>query len=164
MSEIKEDLIDFGETPPAVNDLLQQGVLLTRHDRAAADARFRAALQFDPTTLASYFCLYKIHGYQGRIDDALAAAGAGLAEAARQAGLPADWTGWTREDLATDLATAAPGPVRFALYTLKAMAFLHLRGGEPDDAWRRLGKLADLGQIDDVGGRVVADLARAVAK
>jgi len=153
------DLIDFGEVPCAVNDILQQGVSLYRHDRAAADARFRDALALDPSALATYFCLYKIHTYQGHLDEALAVAHGGLAEAARQAGLGGDWTAWR----AGQLAAAAGPPARFALYTLKALAFIHLRRGEMAACEACLSKLAELGQMDLVGGSVVADLARAVA-
>ncbi len=160
MSHIKgDDPIDFGDTPAAVNELLQQGVLLNRQNRAAADAKFREALALDPSALATYFCLYKIHAYQGGLDAALAAAEAGLAEAGRQAALSPDWAGWTPDDL----AAAPPGPARFALYTLKAVAFIHLRRGAPDETRRRLEKLAELGVIDGLGGGVVADLAQAVA-
>ncbi len=160
MNEIKDGaLIDFGETRPEVNELQQQGVLLTRQNRVAADARFREALALDPSALATYFCLYKIHAYAGRLDEALKIAEAGLAEAGRQAGLPADWTRWTPENL----ARAAPAPARFALYTLKAIAFIRLRRGAPDETRSRLDKLAELGAIDGIGGGVVADLARAVA-
>ncbi len=151
--------MDFGATPPAINALLQRGVSLFRHDKVAADAKFREALTLDPTALASYFCLYKIHGYSGRHDDALAIAEAGLAEAARQANLPADWTVWKRDDL----AVAAPTPARFALYTLKAIAFLRLQRGGPDASRLRLAKLAELREIEVLGGGVVADLVRAVA-
>ena len=160
MSDIRGcDLIDFGDAPAPVNELLQQGVLLNRQSRAAADAKFRQALALDPSALATYFCLYKIHAYEGAHDEALAVAEAGLAEAERQAGLAADWAGWTPDDL----ANAPPGPARFALYTLKAIAFIRLRRGEADEARRRLDKLAGLGVIDGLGGGVVADLARAVA-
>ena len=160
MSDIRaDDLIDFGDTPAPVNELLQQGVLLNRQSRAAADAKFREALALDPSALATYFCLYKIHAYRGALDEALAIAQAGLAEARRQAGLSADWVRWTP----ADLAAAPPGPGRFALYTLKAIAFIHLRRGEVEETWRRLDKLAELGAIDGLGGGVVADLARAIA-
>jgi Tfp pilus assembly protein PilF len=77
------DLVDFGDLHPAVNALLQQGVSLSRHDRAAADAKFREALALDRSALAAYFCLTKIHAYGGRLDDALAIAEDGLAEAVR---------------------------------------------------------------------------------
>ncbi|RBP03518.1 hypothetical protein DFR50_1434 [Roseiarcus fermentans] len=160
MSTIKEgDLIDFGDTPPAVNDLLQQGVSLSRHDRAAADATFRAALALDPSALAAYFCLTKIHAYGGRLDEALTIAEAGLAEAARQAGLPGDWVGWTAEDV----ARAAAVPARFALTMLKASAFIRLRLSEGRETARRLDKLAELGVSEGIGGGVVADLLKAVA-
>ncbi len=160
MNEIRDvDLIDFGDTPAPVNELLQQGVLLNRQSRAAADAKFRQALALDPSALATYFCLTKIHAYQGALDEALAIAEAGLAEAARQAGLSADWAGWTPDDL----AKSSPGPARFSLYTLKAIAFIHLRRGEAEEARRRLDKLAGLGVMEGIGGGVVADLARAVA-
>lgn len=160
MSKSKsDDLIDFGAAPPEVNDLLQHGVFLYRQNRAAAEARFHEALALDPTTLAAYFCLYKIHAYQGRLDEALRIAEAGLAEAARQATLPAAWSRWAPEDF----ALAAPTPARFALYTLKAIAFVRLRRGEPDEARRAIDKLRELEPTGDVGGAVVADLARALA-
>jgi tetratricopeptide (TPR) repeat protein len=160
MSEIREgDLIDFGETPPEVNELLQQGVMLHRQDRTAAEAKFREALALDPSTLATYFCLYKILAYQGLLDDALPTAEAGLLEAVRQAGLPGDFILWTPENLAKAEKDAA----RFALYALKAIAFIHLRRGKPEETRRRLDKLAELGEIDGLGGGVVDDLMRAVA-
>lgn len=158
MKEIREgELVDFGPTPPAVNALLQSGVALYRQDRAAADAKFREALALDPSALATWFCLYKTHAYGGALDEALALAEAGLAEAARQAGLPADWTRWRADELPPGSAA------RFAVYTLKATAFLHLRRGESDEARRRLEKLASLDAVANVGAGVVADLARAVA-
>ena len=160
MSSIRQvDLVDFGDAPPAVNDLLQQGVSLSRHDRVAADHKFREALALDPSALASYFCLYKIHAYGGRLDEALAIAEAGLSEAVRQAGLPGDWASWTP----ADLETAQPAPTRFALYTLKAVAFIRLRRGEAAETRRRLDKLAELGASEGIGAGVVADLMRAVA-
>ncbi len=161
MNEIEgEDLVGFGGTPAVVNSLLQQGVWLHRHDFAAADQKFREALALDPTTLAGYFCLYKIHGRQGGLDCALAAAEAGLAEASRQAGLPLVWRQWTPRNF--DEAQTAPA--RFALYTLKATAFIHLRRDEADEARRRLDKLEALGACGDVGQGLVADLERAVAR
>jgi hypothetical protein len=160
MSEIRQkDGIDFGDTRPEVNDLLQQGVSLARHDKAAADAKFREALALDPSTLATYFCLYKIHAYAARLDDALEIAEAGLAEAVRQAGLPRDWSCWTPKDL----AQAAQAPARFALYTLKAIAFIELKRGARRETEKRLDKLAELGASEGIGGGVVADLTRAVS-
>jgi hypothetical protein len=81
-----EDGIDFGELPAAVNELLQRGVVAYRGSATEAEARFREALELAPRALPVYFCLYKIHTYQGNLDAALAAATQGLAEAAGQAG------------------------------------------------------------------------------
>lgn len=153
------DLIDFGDVPDDVNDILQDGVSLYRHDKAAAEARFYEALDRDPSALATYFCLYKILAYDGRCDEALNVARAALAEAARQASLPAHWRLWTR----AAFANRSNGPARFALYTLKALAFIHLRSGNTADSDQYLGKLRELGEMDGIGGSVVADLARAVA-
>jgi hypothetical protein len=153
------NLVDFGVVPEAVNPILQEGVALYRHDQPAAEARFRAALVLDPTALPTYLCLYKIHTYQGRLDDALVIARAGIEEAARQAGIAPDWTQWTR----AELNAAVPDPARFALYTLKALSFIHLRRNERGESERCLAKLADLGELDSVGGTVIADLARALS-
>ena len=113
---------------PEVNELLQQGVLLNRQSRAAADSKFREALALDPSALATYFCLYKLHAYQGALDEALAVAEAGLAESGdRRESQP---TGSGGRD---ESPKPAPGPARFALYTLKAIAFIHLRRGEAEE-------------------------------
>jgi tetratricopeptide (TPR) repeat protein len=148
-----DDAIDFGDVPPAVNEILQQGVALHRHDRAAADARFRAALALDPTALPTWFCLYKIHTYAGDLDAALEAAEGGLRAAARQANLTPDWTVWRRDEIPANDAG------RFALYTLKALAFIRLRRAEPNEAARVLDHLARLDPQDAVGGSVVAAIA-----
>lgn len=148
-----EDAIDFGDVPPAVNEILQTGVALHRTDRAAADAAFRRALALDPTALATWFCLYKIHTYAGDLDAALTTAEGALREAARQANLAADWRLW-------DPAEIAPhGAGRFALYTLKALAFIRLRRDEGREARAVLDHLARLDPDDAVGGSVVAAVA-----
>jgi tetratricopeptide (TPR) repeat protein len=148
------DGVDFGALPREVDDLLQRGVVAYRRDRAGAEALFRQAMDRAPDQLAVYFCLYKIHTYQGRLDEALRVAEAGLREAARQAGWAEDPAHWSRAPLAAD------GPTRFALFTLKALAFIHLKRGETPQAERVLERLADLDPEGRVGWRVIADLAR----
>jgi tetratricopeptide (TPR) repeat protein len=147
------DAIDFGDLPEAVNALLQQGVVAYRHDHARADALFRQALQQAPAQLPVYFCLYKIHTYQGNLEEAEAAAENGLREAAEQAGWDADWRLWQRPDSIPD------GAARFALYTLKALAFIHLRQNDRVRANQKLGMLAYLDPAGMVGWPVVAALA-----
>jgi tetratricopeptide (TPR) repeat protein len=151
------DTINFGELPEAIDTLLQQGVAAYRHDRSRADRLFREALAAAPHELPTYFCLYKIHTYQGNLDEAQAAAEAGLKEAARQAGWEADWRQWRPQAVLSD------GAGRFALYTLKALAFIHLRHGDQPQALEILDRLRQLDPTGTVGWPVVAALADGVA-
>jgi hypothetical protein len=151
------DVINFGDLPEPINALLQQGVAAYRTDRQRADRLFRQALAAAPTELPTYFCLYKIHTYQGNFDEAQAAAEDGLKEAARQAGWSQDWREWQPQAVLPD------GAGRFALYTLKALAFIHLRQDKPEQVHRILGRLKELDPTGAVGWPVVAALAEGVA-
>lgn len=153
-----DNLIDFGDVPPEVNQILQRGVSLYRHDAIGADAAFREALELRRDALPTYLCLYKIHTYQGNLGEALAIAEAGLEEAARQAGLDHDWTAWTSGQISSDVN----GPAHFALYTLKALSFIHLRRDEKAKSQRYLAKISELGAMELVGGTVIAALAAGV--
>jgi len=155
---IQDDLINFGEVLPEVNEILQRGVSLYRHDPVGADLAFREALALAPDQLPTYLCLYKIHTYQGNLDEGLAIAHAGLAEAARQAGLDPDWHAWRPGDISADVNSAG----HFALYTLKALAFIHLRRDESAISQTILAKLEELGAMETVGGSVIAALAAGV--
>ncbi len=148
--------INFGDLPEAINALLQQGVAAYRHDRSRADRLFRQALSAAPAELPTYFCLYKIHTYQGNLDEAQTAAEAGLGEAARQAGWPADWRQWQRQAIIPD------GAGRFALYTLKALAFIRLRQDDQNRAREMLDALKRLDPAGVVGWPVVAALAEGI--
>lgn len=148
--------INFGELPEAIDALLQQGVAAYRSDYSEADRLFRQALAAAPTVLPVYFCLYKIHTYRGNLEAARDAAEGGLREAARQAGWPADWRAWQAAIVTADDAG------RFALYTLKALAFIHLRRDNVELAREMLATLAQLDPAGAVGWTVVAALADAV--
>lgn len=148
-----ETTINFGDIVPSVDALLQRGVAAYRQDRSLADRLFREALAAAPHELPVYFCLYKIHTYQGSLDEALRIAECGLEEAARQAGYGPDWRDWQLQEAMTE------GPGRFALYTLKALAFIHLRRDEPAEAEAILGALARLDPQGYVGWSVIAALA-----
>jgi tetratricopeptide (TPR) repeat protein len=151
------DLIDFGELPEAINALLQQGVAAYRSDGARADQLFREALAAAPSELPIYFCLYKIHTYQGNLDDAESAADSGLKEAARQAGWSLDWHDWQPQLPIPD------GAGRFALYTLKALAFIQLRKNNKRGAMEMLDALKQLDPSGSVGWPVVASIAEGVS-
>jgi tetratricopeptide (TPR) repeat protein len=152
-----EEGIDFGDLPPAVDALLQQGVVAYRRSPPEAEERFRQALELAPRALPVYFCLYKIHTYQGNLDGALVAALAGLEEAASQVGWPAAFDDWPQGDDGGDPA------VRFALYTLKALAFIRMKRGELSEAGRILERLALLDPKGRVGWPVVSDLLRGLS-
>jgi tetratricopeptide (TPR) repeat protein len=151
------EAINFGDLPDAINALLQRGVAAYRHDHALADRLFRQAQAAAPEALPVYFCLYKIHTYQGNLDMALAAAEDGLRVAARQAGWTASWRDWPAQSIIPD------GPGRFALYTLKAVAFIHLRRSERNQAIEILDALRELDPAGITGWSVVAALAEGAA-
>ena len=153
----ESEAIDFGDLPETINALLQQGVVAYRHDHVYADALFRQALEQAPAQLPVYFCLYKIHAYQGNLEAAQAAAEAGLREAADQAGWDPDWRAWHRS------ATMPDGAGRFALYTLKALAFIHLRQNDRARATQKLQALEYLDPAGIIGWPVVAALADGIA-
>ncbi|MFT4098356.1 MAG: hypothetical protein QM651_14655 [Rhodoblastus sp.] len=150
------DLIDFGDLPAATNALLQEGVLAYRRDPDLAREKFERALAEAPAQLPVYFCLYKIHTYQGRLDAALEAAERGLAEAAKQASWPSDWRLWGTPG-------ATEGAPRFALYTLKALAFIRLKRGERGEAVAILDALRAFDPDGLVGWPVIAALAEGCA-
>ncbi len=54
---VTEELINFGEVLPEVNEILQRGVGLYRRDPGAADKAFREALELAPDQLPTYLCL-----------------------------------------------------------------------------------------------------------
>lgn len=150
----RAEIIDFGDLPEAIDNLLQRGVATYRHNPTLADALFREALAAAPQQLPIYFCLYKIHTYRGNLDQALAVAEAGLREAARQAGWGEDFRSWQPKP------PCHGGPARFALYTLKALAFIRLRRGEAKEAREVLQELLRLDPTGAVGWLVIADIAR----
>jgi tetratricopeptide (TPR) repeat protein len=152
------ETINFGELPPEIDDLLQKGVVAYRRDFVQAEQLFREALAAAPEELPTYYCLYKIHTYHGNLDEARAAAQNGMQKAARQAGWPENWREWVPQ------AEIPDGAGRFALYTLKALAFIHLRRDESEQAGEILDALRQLDPTGAVGWPVIAELAAGVAR
>lgn len=148
----------FGsDAPPAVRRLLSQAAAT---DAAGREALLWTAQATAPDCLATYYLLYKFHAQQREFALAERAARKGLAEAARQAGLPADWTA----PLPAGVDFNATGPARFWLFTLKALAFIDLRSGRADEAERLLARIGELDPLHSVGGDVIAALLRNVAR
>lgn len=74
----------------------------------------------------------------------------------RQGELPPEIDAWSCP------IEASNGPLRFALYTLKALAFIHLKRGAMDEATHTLERLRRLDPEGHVGWPVVADLMAAL--
>ncbi len=148
--------VDFAEAPPEINEVLKEGVVAYRRDRDAANALFQKALAMAPQELSTYFCLYKIHTYMGGLDYAAEIAEQGLREATRQAGWPSDPEQWPAR------TASHKGPGRFALFTLKALAFIELKRGRPEMTQKHLAALATADPTGEVGWPVIAELAHGV--
>lgn len=150
--EASRELFGQARVPEAIRRLLEQAQL--------ADARGREALLWTarasaPDCLAVYYLLYKFYATRRDLAAAESAARRGLAEAARQAGLDPDWkrVGPGAVDF------SQPGPARFWLFTLKALAFVRLRAGARAEARALLDTLKALDPNDSLGAGVVGALA-----
>jgi len=148
------DALFGGDAPPAVQALLQEA-------RTASPEQIPSLLwtaqACAPHCLSIYYLLYKCHAGRRQFELAERAARTGLAEAARQAGLPQDWR----------TAQAGPdfhgtGPARFWLFTLKALAFIALRRGRPDEARALLAQITALAPDAHIGDDVIATMLASV--
>lgn len=147
----------FGESPlpDVVRRLIDEAALAPGAHREALLWTARAAA---PTCLAIYYLLYKHYATQRNLPEAERAARRGLAEAARQAGLAADWP--DVEPGSADFSQ--PGPARFWLFTLKALAFIRVRSGDAAESRAMLERLRVLDPQDTVGSGVVGALVAAL--
>ena len=145
----------FGsDAPPMVRRLLAQAAAAS--SPVGREALLWTAQAVAPDCLAVYYLLYKFHARQREFELAERAARKGLAAAAAQAGLPGDWAA----PLPEGVDFSATGPARFWLFTLKALAFICLRSGRPDEAQRLLGRIQALDPLHTVGGEVIEALLR----
>lgn len=151
------DLFFGGDVPPPVHALLHQAASAVSDDRAAL---LWTAQALSPDCLATYYVLYKHHAGRREFDLAERAALRGLHEAAAQAGLAADWRA-VAPPLPVVLRQSGPG--RFWLFTLKALAFIHLRSGRADEARALLGHLDACDPEAAIGSDVIASLIDAAA-
>lgn len=139
----------------AALDLLERA-MRSYGDTAATEALLLRARAADPGCLQVYFALYKFYFYRKRFHDAEKAVREGLDVAASQGDFSQ-----SLEDLtpfSTDWS-AARGPQRFFLFSLKALAFIRLRLGDSEQSSRILAKLFELDPGDRVGASVIGDLA-----
>ena len=141
-----ENDIFFGDIPPEINALLQQGIAVHVSAPQLAESHFREALARRPDILCSYRCLVKHYNRRRQFDNAITTVRAWLAEAVRQAGSPADWREWQ------DASSAMLG-------ALKAFAFVELRRGREEEAQAAIARLQQLDPEDGTGVSVLAALA-----
>lgn len=155
MNDIDDyDKLYFGALAPEVDALLQQGVVSHFTDPEQAEAHFRSAIALAPDALPAYRCLFKHYNRKHQFDAAYTVAQDWLGEASRQLGLPANWREWTRQ-----CQGCQPGcHLGQALAALKALAFIQLRRGNPDESEEALECIFQLDPADGVGASVVAAL------
>jgi tetratricopeptide (TPR) repeat protein len=141
--------------PPHIDGLLRRAAE-AYDDYERAEFLLWTALKIDESCLGSYFSLYKFYFYKRKLAEAENVALLGLKEAARQGGFTQDWThlnadsvDWARVD----------APQHFYLFTLKALAFMRLRLGRPEECAELLAKLQELDPKDSVGASVIRDVA-----
>ena len=138
-----------GDVPPQVRRLVDQARDAESPERALA--LLWTAQVCAPNCPSLYYLLYKFHARHADFDQAELAALRGLEVAAEQAGLPDDWRSVTAD--AADFQ--APGPARFWLFTLKALAFIRLRLHDHASARVYLDKVLELDPEGGAGASVI---------
>lgn len=126
------------------------------HDSDTAEAHLIDAIAAAPDYLPGYFALYKFYFYKKRLEQAEQAALAGLSNAARLGGFEPEWHKLTPASANWQEGT---GAAHFYLFTLKALAFIHLRTGRAPSCQAMLDKLAEIDPGDQVGACVIRDFA-----
>jgi tetratricopeptide (TPR) repeat protein len=151
-----ESSIDLfgGEVPPQAKALVEQARVETNPERALA--LLWTAQVCAPECPSLYYLLYKFYARQADFEQAEEAALKGLDVAAEQAHLPDDWRSVTA-DMADFMA---PGPARFWLFTLKALAFIRLRLKDVDSARLYLSKVQELDPQGGTGASVIEALIK----
>ncbi len=141
-----------GDVPPQVKALLDEARTAESPERVLA--LLLTAQISAPTCPSVYYLLYKYHARQADFQQAEAVALKGLAVAAKQAGLPDDWRSVTH-----DMADfTSPGPARFWVFTLKALAFIRLRQHDSAQAAEFLSKVKQLDPEGGTGAGVIQSL------
>lgn len=146
-----------GDVSPLLRDVLRRAQAATGLQRSAL---LWSAQGCAPQALAVYYLLTRHHAAQREFDLAERAALRGLAEAARQAGLPDDavFLAFELPPLPETADFQANGPARFWLFMQKALAFIALRTQRPALSRRRLALIEHYAPGAGVGDEVIAAL------
>lgn len=144
-----------GEVPPQVKAIVEQARHAESPERALA--LLWTAQVCAPNCPSLYYLLYKFHARHADYEQAEIVALKGLDVAAEQAGLPLNW-----HAVSADMADFdSPGPARFWAFTLKALAFIKLKRGDPSLAQAYLDKVKELDPQGGAGGSVIEALLNA---
>jgi hypothetical protein len=141
-----------GDVPPFARALVDRARQASNAEQALAI--LWTAQVCAPDCPSLYYLLYKFHARHGDFIQAEQVASKGLEIAAAQAGLPMNWQLVT-PDMA-DFQT--PGPARFWLFTLKALAFLRLKQHDAHGARLYLNQVQRFDPHGGVGADVIAAL------
>lgn len=143
-----------GEVPPHVKALVEEARNAATPERALA--LLWTAQVCAPECPSLYYLLYKFHARHADFEQAELAALKGLDIAAEQAHLPDDW-----RTVSPDMGDfLSPGPARFWLFTLKALAFIRLRRKDPEAAQAYLDKVQQLDPQGGTGAGVIDSLIK----
>lgn len=143
-----------GDVPALVKPLLDQA--RTAESPEQVLALLLTAQISAPDSASLYYLLYKFYARQANFEQAERVALKGLAVAAKQAQLPEDW-----RTVTPDMADfTAPGPARFWVFTLKALAFIRLRQNDPTSATAYLDMVKRLDPEGGTGAGVVESLIK----
>jgi hypothetical protein len=146
-----------GEVPPQVRHLVDEARQEPNPQRALA--LLWTAQVCAPDCPALYYLLYKFHARHGDTAQAEFAALKSLDVAAMQAGLPGSW-----QQVDAGMADfQSPGPARFWLFTLKALAFTRLRRRDALGARAYLRKVQELDPTGGTGAGVIDALLEGAA-
>ena len=88
--------------------------------------------------------------------------GGDMPESARRLLHQADWRQATPDRVPGGVDFRGSGAARFWLFTLKALAFIALRSGRPDDARELLAHIAALDDQAHLGSEVIATLLASI--
>lgn len=143
-----------GDVPPQAKHLVDQA--RNEPDPQRALALLWTAQVCAPECPSLYYLLYKFYARHADFEQAEQAALKGLDVAAEQAHLPDDWRVVTPE--MADFSS--PGPARFWVFTLKALAFIRLRRKDPESARAYLNKVHELDPMGGSGAQVIEALIR----
>ena len=148
------------DVPVPVRQMVQQAIA-SYEDKPMAEQLFKQALQLAPDEMEIYVAFYKFYFYQKYLAEAEEVAQQTLYKVAELTGLPADWRRFKKEFANW---TSPDSPVRYYLYTMKALGFIALRQEKLSLAHEILDKLVELDPDDRVGGSVIKTLANRLSE